>query len=105
MQRLENRMYCYIADFFSISNSALHFYILPNMWIIWQEIPYHLERMEFGTELDGTQDFFQMFWPITVSHKIDEDSPLWEMSARYVHEAKVITPVFKKIKVIHGIQM
>jgi hypothetical protein len=47
-----------------------------------QEIPYHLERMEFGTELDGTQDFFQMFWPITVSHKIDEDSPLWEMSAR-----------------------
>ena len=34
-----------------------------------QEIPYHLERMEFGTELDGTQDFFQMFWPIMLSHK------------------------------------
>jgi hypothetical protein len=40
--------------------------------------------MEFGTELDGSQDFFQMFWPITVSHKIDEESPLWEMSPRLV---------------------
>ena len=38
--------------------------------------------MDFGTEIDGTEDFFQMFWPIIVSHKIDEDSPLWEISAR-----------------------
>ena len=38
--------------------------------------------MDFGTEIDGTQDFFQMFWPIIVSHKIDEESPLFEMSAR-----------------------
>ena len=38
--------------------------------------------MDFGTEIDGMQDFFQMFWPITVSHKIDEESPFWEMSAR-----------------------
>ena len=26
--------------------------------------------MDFGTEIDGTEDFFQMFWPIIVSHKI-----------------------------------
>ena len=45
-------------------------------------IPYHLESMDFGTEIDGTEDFFQMFWPIIVSHKIDSDSPLWEISAR-----------------------
>lgn len=45
-------------------------------------IPYHLESMDFGTEIDGTEDFFQMFWPIIVSHKIDEESPLWEISAR-----------------------
>ena len=57
--------------------------------------------MDFGTEIDGTEDFFQMFWPIIVSHKIgiwlfflsqrkkvnfyvlsDEESPLWEISAR-----------------------
>jgi hypothetical protein len=47
-----------------------------------QEIPYHLMRMEFGTELDGSQDFFQMFWPTILAHKIDEDSPLWEISPR-----------------------
>ena len=47
-----------------------------------QAIPYHLESMDFGSEIDGTQDFFQMFWPIIVSHKIDEESPLWEISAR-----------------------
>ena len=38
--------------------------------------------MEFGAEIDGTEDFFQMFWPTVLSHKIDADSPLWEISAR-----------------------
>merc|ERR550532_2765125 len=45
-------------------------------------IPYHLESMDFGTELGGDQDFFQMFWPTIISHKIDEESPLYEFSAR-----------------------
>jgi len=45
-------------------------------------IPYHLESMDFGTELGGDQDFFQMFWPTIISHKIDEESPLYEMNAR-----------------------
>ena len=35
-------------------------------------IPYHLSAMEFGVEMDGSQDFFQMFWPVVVSHKIDD---------------------------------
>ena len=26
--------------------------------------------MEFGAELDGSEDFFQMFWPTIISHKI-----------------------------------
>jgi hypothetical protein len=38
--------------------------------------------MEFGAELDGSQDFFQMFWPTILAHKIDEDSPLWDISPR-----------------------
>ena len=42
--------------------------------------------MEFGVEMDGTQDFFQMFWPVVVSHKIDEKSPLYSMSARDIAE-------------------
>ena len=40
--------------------------------------------MEFGAEIDGTEDFFRMFWPTVLSHKIDADSPLWEMSAREI---------------------
>lgn len=51
-----------------------------------QEIPFHLENMEFGTELDGCQDFFQMFWPIVVGHKINQDSPLYNMCARDIAE-------------------
>ena len=44
--------------------------------IEFQEIPYYLNAMEFGVEMDGTQDFFQMFWPVVVSHKIDDKAPL-----------------------------
>ena len=44
--------------------------IVSTMQFILQIIPYHLESMDFGTEIDGTEDFFQMFWPIIVSHKI-----------------------------------
>lgn len=47
-----------------------------------EEIPYHLQRMEFGAEIDGSEDFFQMFWPTVLAHKIDSDSPLWAVSAR-----------------------
>ena len=45
-----------------------------------EEIPHHLCAIEFGTDLDGTQDFFQLFWPIVLAHKIDEISPLWDVS-------------------------
>ena len=54
--------------------------------IIIQEIPYYLEGLDFGTEMDGSQDFFQMFWPIVLSHKIDAESPLYGMSARDIAE-------------------
>lgn len=47
-----------------------------------EEIPHHLHAIEFGTDLDGTQDFFQLFWPIVLSHRIDENSPLWDCSAQ-----------------------
>ena len=34
-----------------------------------EQIPHHLYSIEFGTDLDGTQDFFQMYWPIVLSHR------------------------------------
>jgi len=49
-----------------------------------EEIPYYLESMDFGTEIDGSNDFFQMFWPIVLAHKIDSESPLYNMSARNI---------------------
>lgn len=45
-------------------------------------IPYYMKNMEFGAEIDGSEDFFQMFWPVTVSHKITEDSELYDISSR-----------------------
>ena len=45
-----------------------------------EEIPHHLCAIEFGTDLDGSQDFFQLFWPLVLAHKIDEISPLWAVS-------------------------
>ena len=45
-------------------------------------IPYHLAQMEFGSELDGTCDYIQPFWPLVVSHKIDSSSPLYDLAPR-----------------------
>jgi len=45
-----------------------------------EDIPHHLYSIEFGTDLDGTQDFFQLYWPLVLSHRIDDKSPLWTVS-------------------------
>ena len=45
-------------------------------------IPYHLAQMEFGSELDGSCDYIQPFWPLVVAHKIDKDSPLYQISPK-----------------------
>ena len=47
-----------------------------------QEIPYHLASMAFGSNLDGTTEYIQPFWPIMLSHKIDESSPLYSLAPR-----------------------
>ena len=45
-------------------------------------IPYYMKSIDFGVELDGGEDFFQMFWPVTVCHRITEESELYELSSR-----------------------
>jgi len=47
-----------------------------------ESIPYHLAQMEFGSELDGSCDYIQPFWPLVVAHKIDSSSPLYEYAPR-----------------------
>ena len=32
-------------------------------------IPHHLFAIGFGTDFNGSQDFFQMYWPIVLSHR------------------------------------
>ena len=53
--------------------------------------------IEFGTDLDGTQDFFQLFWPIVLSHRIDEASPLWSVSP-----TDLVTEKFEIILTMEG---
>jgi len=47
-----------------------------------EAIPYHLASMSFGSNMDGTVDYIQPFWPIVVSHKIDSSSPLYQMAPK-----------------------
>jgi len=60
-------------------------------------IPYHLAQMEFGSELDGSCDYIQPFWPLVVAHKIDKDSPLYKISPRDLQ-----TTMFEIILTLEG---
>ena len=43
-------------------------------------IPYLQTELNCGVQVDGTQDYLLLLWPTVICHKIDEDSPLFEMS-------------------------
>jgi len=60
-------------------------------------LPYGLKRIEFGADLDASQEYFQMLWPVTISHKIDENSPLYEFSPR-----DILSKQFEIILTIEG---
>ena len=45
-------------------------------------IPYMMEKIEFGSHLDGSEDSLQLLWPMVVSHRIDSSSPLYSLSPR-----------------------
>ena len=46
-----------------------------------------------------------MFWPTVVSHKIDDESPLWEFSARNIARFKQTINIFiDKLSVFEGAQ-
>jgi len=56
------------------------------------------EELKVGTQLDGEDDRALLLWPITVAHKIDEDSPLWSMSPQQLQNSS-----FELIVVLEGI--
>ena len=47
-----------------------------------ENIPYHQTELKVGTDLEGEEDRLLFFWPMTLVHKIDEESPFYTMSAR-----------------------
>ncbi len=47
-----------------------------------EEIPYQQTDLECGSEIDGSNDRVLIMWPVTISHKIDEDSMFYEMAPR-----------------------
>ena len=43
-------------------------------------IPNLQTELNCGVQIDGTQDYLLLLWPTVIAHKIDEESPLFEMS-------------------------
>ena len=44
-----------------------------------EEVPLQLRDMPLGHELEGTDPHIPLMWPVCVSHKIDERSPLYRL--------------------------
>ena len=61
-------------------------------------IPYYQFDLECGSEIDGTNDRVFMFWPTTLCHKIDEDSPLYELNPRDLLQSQ-----FEVIATLEGV--
>ena len=45
-------------------------------------IPYHQTELTVGTDPEGEEDVIFFIWPATIVHKIDENSPFYNMSSR-----------------------
>eukprot|EP00095_Tigriopus_kingsejongensis_P008999 snap_masked-scaffold963_size76285-processed-gene-0.10 protein:Tk08999 transcript:snap_masked-scaffold963_size76285-processed-gene-0.10-mRNA-1 annotation:"atp-sensitive inward rectifier potassium channel 12" len=45
-------------------------------------IPYHQTELQVGTDLEGDEETIFFIWPTTITHRIDENSPFYHMSAR-----------------------
>ena len=47
-----------------------------------EHIPYHQTELTVGTDFEGQEATVFFIWPMTIVHRIDEDSPFYTMSAR-----------------------
>jgi len=62
-----------------------------------EAIPYNLSKLDFGAGMDGSEEYFQMLWPLTLSHKIDSDSPLYDLAPR-----DILSKQFEIIVTVEG---
>ena len=44
-----------------------------------ESIPFQQTELECGTQIDGSNPSLSIIWPVTVSHKIDDASPFYEL--------------------------
>ncbi len=49
---------------------------------------HHQTDLDCGSELDGSNDRVLLLWPTSISHKIDEESPFYDMGPREMAQAQ-----------------
>ncbi len=62
-----------------------------------EEIVFHQDHMEVKTESEEHDQFIFLAWPIRIVHHIDENSPLWNVSAE-----ELLMEQFEIIIVLEG---
>ncbi len=63
-----------------------------------EDIPFQQTDLECGSEVDGSNDRVLILWPVTVAHKIDADSPFYEMGPR-----ELLSAQFEIIVTLEGV--
>jgi len=53
-----------------------------------ENIHFHQEELKVGTDLDGEDDRALILWPLTISHRIDSESPFWRMTPKDLLKSK-----------------
>ena len=63
-----------------------------------ETIPYQLSDLTVTTEVEDENDRVLILWPVTIGHKIDEDSPLYDMNPR-----ELLSSQFEVIVTLEGV--
>ena len=61
-------------------------------------IPYQQTDLECGSEIDGSNDRVLIWWPVTISHMINEESPFYEMTPR-----EILNEQFEIVVTLEGV--
>ena len=63
-----------------------------------ETIPYQLADLDVTTEVDGENDRVLILWPVTIAHRIDEESPFYDMNPR-----ELLSSQFEVILTLEGV--
>ena len=63
-----------------------------------ESVPYQMSDLTVSTEMEGENDRLLILWPVTIAHKIDEDSPLYDMNPR-----DILSSQFEVIVTLEGV--